>query len=243
MDWASYHGVHPRPNNYTIRDHAEEATRYIEAMSKEQELADLEITGPAVTYKWRPILDQWIDAFPPQARRTMKYVTYHMYGMYQPSPTDPLTASNLLSNEYMDHIEYFGMEMRMAEMNSINSCGVRNISNTMAGTMWTLDVMFRFAELGMLGMDVRTTRSSSIQTGFCLLALHSTAICCFQKLLVTFSSRAGSSLPLMYASTRLETVKTARSRSSCSTKSPESRRKGTARPEAAISFKSKCHVV
>ncbi len=49
------------------------------------------------------------------------------------------------------------MPFRMAEMNSVNSCGLFGISDNMASALWTLDIMFRFADLGMTGVNLHNS--------------------------------------------------------------------------------------
>ena len=157
-----------RSASYAFADYKKDVDAYITALAP---LATPEplLTMPAfATTGWFTQTKAILTA----QKSKLTFATLHNYpfsvcGKATTDSTYP-KLSDLLTDKGTSNIETtyaplisatnaLGLGLRMAEFNSIACGGAPGVSDTFAQALWSLDVLFRFAESGALGVNFHTS--------------------------------------------------------------------------------------
>ncbi len=150
-----------RPRDYNAALFAQDFNRWATFMP------NLPLAGPAYAeLTWLDSLSQFIGSEP-----RLHEVTVHRYPL-RACITDPIapgfpTIPALLSDNssyamaqslapYVQVAHDAGRPFRVGEMNSAACTGRRGVSNTFAASLWVLDTLFNFAQIGVDGVNVHT---------------------------------------------------------------------------------------
>jgi hypothetical protein len=99
--------------------------------------------------------------------------TTHVYAGSICSGTASIAAADLLTdtstvriaNTYAPHVRDAhgaGLTYRMAEMNTASCAGIDGVSNVYASALWTADIAFQFAAIGMDGLNFHTPGNAPV---------------------------------------------------------------------------------
>jgi hypothetical protein len=138
------------------------------------------VAGPTMGgIRWMDRLPQFIAAQP-----KLNTITYHTYPLNRcatinaaGSPTltrllSPTASVGLAARiaPYVATARQFHLPFRLDELNSVACGGQRNISNTMASALWSLDTLFAMARTGVTGVNFHTFHKA----GYELFDFHHT---------------------------------------------------------------------
>ena len=158
-----------RATNYGFSDYQKDVEAYISALSPLVGANPL-LTMPAfASTGWFSQVKAVLTA----QKSKLSFVTLHNYpfSICGLTPTDASypKISDLLTDRGTSGVENtyaplitqtnaLGLGLRMAEFNSIACGGAPGVSDTFAQALWSIDVLFRLAESGALGVDFHTSQ-------------------------------------------------------------------------------------
>jgi hypothetical protein len=157
-----------RPSTYGVPDYLREWQGYLRAVR--QRVPGARIVGPSIagTPAGVEILRQLAEA----ERDEIMFATSHHYPLGAPvtDPRSPAYASipNLVSatlrareideiGGWVRTVTDAGQSLRLTETNSVFGGGKHGVSDTLAGALWTIDYLFRVAQLGVIGVNLHAT--------------------------------------------------------------------------------------
>jgi hypothetical protein len=156
------HRVLGRRRPYKLENYVREFTRFSKVLPASVPLAGPATGGP----RWIPRIASFLAAEPRAKLATIHLYPLHRCYVNQLGPTGPSIA-NLLSPAasaglaagiapYVAPVHALGAKLRVGEMNSVSCSGAAGVSNTFASALWALDVLFRFAQAGVDGVNFHT---------------------------------------------------------------------------------------
>jgi len=155
------------PSSYTIGDNESDYIKFLKALNANATTKGVPYVGPAFAGGWSSQIGSWIGALQTggvgSTLPNPALITLHNYplsncGGSTGTISDLLSASNMNSNvsarqSYVNQIEAKGFKLRMAEFNSSACGGTNGVSDVEASALWAMDVMFRYAQIGVVGVN------------------------------------------------------------------------------------------
>jgi hypothetical protein len=125
------------------------------------------LAGPSTgASTWIPLLGQFLDA-----NRHVGLATLHRYPLKHCTPTTKVTIPEILSSASSTGLAQsvagaaasaraHGIPLRIDEMSAISCGGVQGVSDSFATALWSLDVSFAMARVGVNGVNMQTAPGS-----------------------------------------------------------------------------------
>lgn len=133
-----------RTSKYTYGDYEAEFERYFQSLKSSS--TDVSFCGPSIGSYYNVA---WVQSFARYASKKVKFLSGHFYPLGPAS--DPNIDVRMLlakSTSFADYIRDMkqiaagvGLPYRIDESNSVYGGGKRNVSNTLASALWSLDMM------------------------------------------------------------------------------------------------------
>ncbi|HLJ62287.1 MAG TPA: glycosyl hydrolase family 79 C-terminal domain-containing protein [bacterium] len=157
-----------RPSSYGVPEYLREWQEYLRAVRRR--VPNARVVGPSIagTAGGVEILRQLAEA----EHNEIEFATSHHYPLGAPitdlhSPAYA-SISNLVSpalrareveeiGGWVRTVTEVGQSLRLTETNSVFGGGKHGVSDTVAGALWTVDYMFRIAQLGVIGINLHAT--------------------------------------------------------------------------------------
>lgn len=143
-----------RRPDYDYRQFGAEWRRYFHAVRRRVPRAPF--AGPDTAFN-----NEWLTGFASEHGHDVAFLTQHYYT--EGPPTDPsMTIERLLSPDPKLEAEFeamaavrrsTGLPFRMAETNSCYGGGKQGVSDTFASALWAVDLMYRLAQAGAMGIN------------------------------------------------------------------------------------------
>ncbi|HYM68006.1 MAG TPA: glycosyl hydrolase family 79 C-terminal domain-containing protein [bacterium] len=157
-----------RPSSYSVPEYLHEWQEYLRAVRRR--VPNARVVGPSIagTAGGVEILRQLAEA----EHDEIEFATSHHYPLGAPITdlNSPAYASipNLVSpalrareveeiGGWVRTVTEVGQSLRLTETNSVFGGGKHGVSDTLAGALWTVDYMFRVAQLGVIGINLHAT--------------------------------------------------------------------------------------
>jgi len=160
-----------RSSAYSVSQYLREWQEYLRAVRRRA--PSVPIVGPSIagTPAGVEMLRQVAEA----EHAEIAFATAHHYPLGAPitDPRSPAYASipNLVSptlrareteeiGGWVRTVVETGQSLRLTETNSVFGGGKHGVSDTLAGALWTVDYLFRVAQLGVIGVNLHATPDS-----------------------------------------------------------------------------------
>jgi len=157
-----------RPSSYGVQEYLREWRAYLVAVRRR--VPGARVVGPSIA--GTPGGVELLRALAEEEHHEIVFATSHHYPLGAPitDPSSPAYASipNLVSADlrarelaeiggWVRTVTDAGQSLRLTETNSVFGGGKHGVSDTLAGALWTIDYLFRTAQLGMIGINLHAT--------------------------------------------------------------------------------------